>query len=67
MPNDTPFYPVLAWDSLTSDFNVWLGNATAATILKLGSRVRAGVAVGYEPADKHPTGWAYRVPGRIHD
>jgi hypothetical protein len=66
MRNDTAFYPVMAWDPVTVDFNIWLGNATAEIILRLGSHVRAGPLIAYEPGEKHPSGWAYRVPGRIH-
>ena len=62
MPRDTAFYSVMGWNLLTVDFDIWLGNATAETIAKLGSRVKAGELIGYEDADKHPSGWAYRVP-----
>ena len=62
MGNDTAFFYVMGWNPSTVDFDIWLGNATAGTIAKLGSSVRSGGLIGYEPADKHPSGWAYRVP-----
>jgi len=57
-----PFFDVMGWNPSTVDFDIWLGTATAETITKLGSKVRRGPLVGYERADKHPSGWGYRVP-----
>lgn len=51
----------MGWNGQTADFDIWLGNATTAAAAELGDRVRLGALVGYEPADRHPTGWAYRT------
>jgi hypothetical protein len=66
MRNDTPFYYVMGWNPSTVAFDIWLGNATKDIIAKLGSRVRSGGLIGYEPADKHPSGWACHAPGHPH-
>jgi hypothetical protein len=54
---------VLGWNQRTADFNIWLGNATKAAAAELGDRVKREL-VGYEPAEKHPTGWACRADRR---
>jgi len=56
-----PFFSVMRWNQKTADFDIWLGNATRAAAAELGDRVRLGELVGYEPAEKHPTGWAFRA------
>jgi hypothetical protein len=61
-----PFFDVMGWNPSTVDFDIWLGTANAETIAKLGSNAKAGPLVGYEPAEKHPTGWGYRAPGHHH-
>jgi hypothetical protein len=56
-----PFFSVMGWNQRTVDFDIWLGNATRAAAAELGDRIRLGELVGYEPAEKHPTGWAFRA------
>jgi hypothetical protein len=51
----------MSWNQQTVDFDRWLGTATRDAIAKLGSGVRVGRLVGYEPANKHPSGWGYRA------
>jgi hypothetical protein len=55
------FFDAMSWNQQTVDFDKWLGTATRDAIAKLGSGVRVGRLVGYEPANKHPSGWGYRV------
>jgi hypothetical protein len=66
MSQTEPIYPVYGWNQSDLDFNRWLGNATAATILKLGSHVRHGPSIGYAPVGKYPLGWAYQHAPRSH-
>jgi hypothetical protein len=56
-----PFFSVMGWNQRTVDFDIWLGNATRTAAAEMGDRVRLGELVGYEPTEKHPTGWAYRA------
>jgi hypothetical protein len=56
------FFYAYGWNQSTLDYDVWLGNATRDAIAKLGSRVKVGELIGYEPADNHPSGWAFRAP-----
>ena len=56
-----PFFGVMGWNQQTIDFDIWLGNATRAAAAEMGDRVRLGELVGYEPAEKYPSGWAYRT------
>jgi hypothetical protein len=65
MAQDTAFFYIYAWNPREADFNIWIGNATRDAAAKLGSKVRIGELIGYEPADKHPTGWACRAPAAV--
>jgi hypothetical protein len=52
------FFDAMGWKLSTVDFDQWLKDAIA----KLGSDARVGRLVGFEPANKHPSGWGYIVP-----
>jgi hypothetical protein len=59
--NSIAFFEVFAWNSTTGLFDTWLGTATRTAIAQLGQQVQVGGLVGYEVADRFPSGWACKA------
>jgi hypothetical protein len=59
MQNDTAVFFAYAYNQLTCDKDIWVGNGTRQAIVKGGFYV--GELVGWHPHQHLTDGWALRV------